>query len=59
MKKISGSDYCELGKLFYDYFSDKKIEVTVDSNKEDLEMELERITGLIDYIKVKKTKLSE
>ncbi|MBF0123506.1 MAG: hypothetical protein HQL21_08925 [Candidatus Omnitrophica bacterium] len=46
-----------LGKQFYDWYRDNKIRFEYAGHSKDLELEVERLTGLINYVEQKKKAL--
>ncbi|MBF0571445.1 MAG: hypothetical protein HQL12_06185 [Candidatus Omnitrophica bacterium] len=46
-----------LGRQFYEWHRDHRIVFTYGGHSKDLELEVERLTGLIDYVKQKKEDL--
>ncbi|MBF0479922.1 MAG: hypothetical protein HQL26_10610 [Candidatus Omnitrophica bacterium] len=47
----------DLGKQFYGWYRDNKIRFEYGGKSKDLELEVERIAGLIDYVEKKKAAL--
>ena len=48
-----------LGQNFYEWHKDKKLNFVYGTDSQNLEMEIERISELIEYVKVKKESLIE
>ncbi len=46
-----------LGKQFYEWHRDNKIKFEFKGHSRDLELEVDRLTGLIDYVAKKKRSL--
>ncbi len=59
MKKMTKSEYYELGKTFYELFSESMLDITVEPDKKNIEIEMERILGLIDYVQIKQDEIKE
>ena len=49
--------YLEIGRQFYAWHKDSRVQFEYGNNSKDLELEVERIVGLIDYVLEKKEKL--
>ncbi|MBF0477926.1 MAG: hypothetical protein HQL26_00420 [Candidatus Omnitrophica bacterium] len=47
----------DLGQQFYAWYRDHKIRFEYGGQSKDLELEVERITGLINYVEKKKASL--
>ncbi|MBF0486353.1 MAG: hypothetical protein HQL16_07570 [Candidatus Omnitrophica bacterium] len=47
-----------LGRQFYQWYQDNKIRFEYGGHSKDLELEVERLTGLINYVEKKKKALS-
>ncbi len=44
----------DLGRQFYEWHRDGKVDFEYTGHSKDLELEVERLTGLVDYILKKK-----
>ena len=49
--------YKSLGRQFYEWHRDNKIKFDYTGHSKDLELEVERLAGLIDYVQKKKISL--
>ena len=49
--------FCDLGKHFYAWYKENLVQFEYSGNSVELESELERIVGLIDYTENKKNTL--
>jgi len=51
---MSNRSFLELGRQFYQWLRDGKIRLEYGGNSKDLELEVERLAGLIDYVEKKR-----
>ena len=54
---MSNRSFLELGRQFYAWHRDGRIRFEFGGHSKDLELEVERLSGLIDYVEKKRESL--
>ncbi|MEI6437169.1 MAG: hypothetical protein WCO69_00290 [Candidatus Omnitrophota bacterium] len=51
---MSNRSFLELGRQFYEWHRDGRVRLEYGGHSKDLELEVERLAGLIDYVEKKR-----
>lgn len=55
---MGNRSFLELGRQFYAWYRDGRVRLDYGGHSKDLELEVERLAGLIDYVQKKRLALN-